>query len=137
MVPTNRAERMQPLVQALSLDVIHGVMCLMLCRLATIQAARGDTAQAAAELGTCNDFFMRRLGPDNPLSGESSVALSLVKLGQLLAQSKQQQDPYSKVLAPKQKAELLSSLQRGLQAMQKGFGRTTCYTKRLCQNTML
>ncbi len=36
--------------------------------------------------------------------------------------SKEGLDPYSKVLAPKQEQNLMQQMQKGLQAMQAGFG---------------
>ena len=70
------------------------------------------------------NHFDKKLGPKNPLTGEAQFALALSGMRSMLqaTQSEAGLDPYSKVLAPKKQQILMHEMQKGLQAMQAGFG---------------
>ena len=94
------------------------------CRLGTILDCNGSPEEASKLLTQSFQHFDKRLGPKNPLTGEAQFALALSGMRRMLQarQSKEGLDPYSKVLAPKQQQDLMQQMQKGLQAMQAGFG---------------
>lgn len=94
------------------------------CRLGTILDCNGSPEEASKLLTQSFQHFDKRLGPKNPLTGEAQFALALSGMRRMLLarQSKEGLDPYSKVLAPKQLQDLMQQMQKGLQAMQAGFG---------------
>lgn len=85
---------------------------------------KGNAEEANKILTESFNHFDKRLGPKNPLTGEAQFALGLSGMRRMLQarQSKEGLDPYSKVLAPKQEQNLMQQMQKGLQAMQAGFG---------------
>ncbi len=85
---------------------------------------KGKPEEAAKLLTQSYNHFDKRLGPKNPLTGEAQFALALSGLRRMLQarQSEEGLDPYSKVLAPRQQQDLMQQMQKGLQAMQAGFG---------------
>ena len=93
-------------------------------RLGTILDCTDKAEQAEKLLSQSYKHFDKRLGPKNPLTGEAQFALALAGVRQMLqtAQTGDGLDPYSKVLAPQKDQDLLQRMQKGLQAMQAGFG---------------
>ncbi|KAA6417906.1 MAG: hypothetical protein FRX49_12139, partial [Trebouxia sp. A1-2] len=93
-------------------------------RLGTVLDCKGSAEDATKILTESFNHFDKRLGPKNPLTGEAQFALGLSGMRRMLQarQSKEGLDPYSKVLAPKQEQKLMQQMQKGLQAMQAGFG---------------
>lgn len=93
-------------------------------RLGTVLDCKGNAEEASKILTESFSHFDKRLGPKNPLTGEAQFALGLSGMRRMLQarQSKEGLDPYSKVLAPKQEQNLMQQMQKGLQAMQAGFG---------------
>lgn len=94
------------------------------CRLGTVLDCKGNPEEAEKLLTQSYNHFDKKLGPKNPLTGEAQFALALSGMRSML-QAKQSEaglDPYSKVLAPKKQQILMHEMQKGLQAMQAGFG---------------
>ena len=85
---------------------------------------KGNPDEANKLLSQSFTHFDKRLGPKNPLTGEAQFALALSGLRRMLQAGQREGglDPYSKVLAPRQQQDLMQQMQRGLQAMQAGFG---------------
>lgn len=100
------------------------LVCDMPCRLGTIKDCTDKPEEAEKLLSTSYKHFDKQLGPKNPLTGEAQFALALSAVRQMVlkSQSVDGLDPYTKVLAPQKKQELLQQMQKGLQAMQAGFG---------------
>ena len=94
------------------------------CRLGTVLDCKGNPEEARQLLTQSFNHFDKRLGPKNPLTGEAQFALALSGLRRMLQarQSEGGLDIYSKVLAPQQQQDLMQQMQKGLQAMQAGFG---------------
>lgn len=93
-------------------------------RLGTVLDCKGNPEEAEKLLMQSYNHFDKKLGPKNPLTGEAQFALALSGMRSMLqaTQSEAGLDPYSKVLAPKKQQILMHEMQKGLQAMQAGFG---------------
>lgn len=94
------------------------------CRLGTIKDSTDQPQEAEKLLSKSYQHFDRHLGPKNPLTGEAQFALALSGVRQMLQKSSSTDglDPYTKVLAPQKRQDFLQNMQKGLQAMQAGFG---------------
>ncbi|CAK0756623.1 hypothetical protein CVIRNUC_002471 [Coccomyxa viridis] len=90
-------------------------------RIGTIAAEQMDVAKAEQCLSQSQEHFSKRLGENNPITGEARVYLALSRLHELDTKLRGA-DPFDRVLGPGQRGDLLQELSRGLEAMAKGFG---------------
>ena len=87
----------------------------------TICLAEDDCEGAVEMLVDAEQHFQKHLGPKNPLTGEAQLCLAVAR-AKLLDSGHGVGDPFSRVLAPMRRRDLLRSADAGLAAMQAGYG---------------
>ncbi|BDA46492.1 hypothetical protein COCOBI_08-5850 [Coccomyxa sp. Obi] len=90
-------------------------------RLGTIAAVAQETTTAEQLLSQSQQHFSRRLGQDNPITGEARFYLALTRL-HVLETSVTVMDPFDRILVPGKRGDLLAELAAGINAMARGFG---------------
>ena len=94
------------------------------CRLGTVLDGKGNLTEANKLLTQSFTHFEKRLGPKNPLTGEAQFVLALNGARRMLHErhSGANSNPFIKYSAPQREQQLMQQMQKGLQAMQAGFG---------------
>ena len=87
----------------------------------TICGADANFERAEALLGDTERHFQKHLGPRHPLTGEAQLCLAIARV-KLLDAGVGLNDPFTRVLAPGRRREYVKDADKGLAAMQSGYG---------------